>query len=273
MNMTFFYLFWLIPPLAAAGTIFWVNHIYRTKPGSLLVGLLQHRDHIWFAVLLLLIPSIVDQFIFLRLFRPSYRELLYLVSVTESLFLGVVYGAAACWFASPGKRPERFNAWMALAVAIALMVAHGVVWQMWLRAFMGPGQNPVPLVCFECLLVLCYVIWHGIRKKEVAEAPPVPADEGKKEYNPSHAFLWVLVGLAPIPLLLMLVSTNRPDPTLVSALLIISPICCLCGGIGCLGGIKSIPVRIILGLFLAVFFFGLAAMVALFQACSHGGGI
>ena len=275
MNMVFFHFSWLIPLLAAAGTILWVNYLYRTKPASGLVRLLLHRDHVWFGVLSLLIPSLVNQFLFSCLFRPPYGGLVYLVIITDSLFFGIIYGSAACWFASPGKRPDRFSAWMALAVAIALMVVHWIVFQAWLRAFIRPGRNSMLPMFFEGLLVVCYVIWRGIRK----DAPEsvvsqVPTDENKKEYNSSYAFLWLLVGLVPIPLLLIAVTPNGgPNRALGSALLIICPICCLCGGIGCLGGIKSIPVRIILGLLLAVFFFGLAAMVALFQACSHMNGI
>lgn len=147
MNVVFFYFPWVISLLAAAGTIFWVNHVYRTKPAGRLAALLRHHDHVWFGVLLLLVPSIVDQF--LLLYRPSYRGSFYLMITAFDLLLGIVYGVAGCWFASPGKRPERFNAWMALAVAIALILVRWVVWRVWMFRFLlaRPGTQ-----CSRCFL-------------------------------------------------------------------------------------------------------------------------
>lgn len=88
-----------------------------------------------------------------------------------------------------------------------------------------------------------------------------------KEDNLGLTFVWIAVGLAPIPMLLFVLGS--PHPILVEPLLIVGPLCNLIGGIGCLRGIENVAVRIILGFCLAAFFFGLSLFVAVFEACSH----
>jgi hypothetical protein len=92
-----------------------------------------------------------------------------------------------------------------------------------------------------------------------------------KERNAAFAFLWLLVGLAPIPILLVFASSQPPKthPDLAIAVLIVCALCNLCGAFGCLGGIKNVAVRVILGIFL----FLLSWLVALLEMCSHSGGI
>jgi hypothetical protein len=98
-----------------------------------------------------------------------------------------------------------------------------------------------------------------------------------KKHNPAFTFLWLLVGLAPIPMVLVLFSAAKPGSALAQSLLpialVVVPACNLLGGIGCLGGIKNIAVRVILGVLLAAFFFALTVVVAVFQACSQSGPI
>jgi hypothetical protein len=98
-----------------------------------------------------------------------------------------------------------------------------------------------------------------------------------KKHNPVFIFIWLLVGLAPIPMVLIMISAVKPGSapaqSLIPIALVVVPACNLLGGIGCLGGIKNVAVRIILGIFLAAFFFALTAIVAVFQACSHSGGL
>ena len=98
-----------------------------------------------------------------------------------------------------------------------------------------------------------------------------------KKHNPAFIFVWLLVGLAPIPMVLIMISAVKPGSAMSQSLfpiaLVLVPACNLVGGIGCLGGIKNIAVRIILGILLAAFFFALTAIVAIFQACSQSGPI
>ena len=113
-----------------------------------------------------------------------------------------------------------------------------------------------------------------IRKKSVPlQGGAANSTPNEKEYNPVPAFLWLLVGLAPIPILLAVISSRRSNSTWGATVLIACALCNLLGGLGCLGGVKNIGVRIILGIFLAIVFFLLSWIIAAFQACSHSGGI
>ena len=98
-------------------------------------------------------------------------------------------------------------------------------------------------------------------------------DPNRKEHNPAFIFVWLLIGLAPIPILLAMVSSRTPQPAWAISIFLFCVACNLCGGIGCLAGIKNTALRIILGFFLAAFFFVLSWIIAIFQACSHSGGI
>jgi len=98
-------------------------------------------------------------------------------------------------------------------------------------------------------------------------------DPDRKESNPAFTLFWLLIGLAPIPILLAMVSARTSHPKWGEIVFLLCTACNLCGGIGCLAGIKNTALRIILGLFLAAFFFVLSWIVAIFQACSHSGGI
>jgi hypothetical protein len=103
--------------------------------------------------------------------------------------------------------------------------------------------------------------------------PPDPAKE--KKSDPAWSFLWLVVGLAPIPILLGVVSSHAGygNTRWDAPLFIICGICSLVGGLGCVGFIKNIAVRIIVGLFLAVGFLLLSWLIAAFAACSQSGGI
>ena len=95
----------------------------------------------------------------------------------------------------------------------------------------------------------------------------------QKESNPVAVFIWLLVGLAPIPILLSTITSNwLPDEFGLVAILVCA-LCNLIGGFGCFVSIKNIAVRVILGLFLAAIFFVLSWGITLFIGCSHGIGI
>jgi hypothetical protein len=97
------------------------------------------------------------------------------------------------------------------------------------------------------------------------------SNSGAKADKAAGTFLWLLVGLAPIGIWLI-VLTSRPaqrSSTLGSILFFGCVACNLLGGFGCVRNVKDVLVRIILGLFLTVFFFVLSLVIPLFQACSH----
>jgi hypothetical protein len=263
--------------LAAAGVVFWVVRTCRTKPDGSVARLLYHRDRIWFALMLLFVPAIVTHLFVSFFWRHPVRGpnvMAETVSLILNGFYGAIYGTVGCLFASPAKREERFSFWTALTVTVVLIIlAWGV--SMTAGSFRLTHDYHLPIVLSEAVLILVYLASRASRVKNSAllQGDTVKNKDDKNEHNPTAAFLWLLVGLAPIPLLLVFASANAPHPVLAASALIICLICNLCGGIGCLGGIKNAAVRIILGLFLAAFFFGLSVIVALFQACSHSGGI
>jgi len=99
----------------------------------------------------------------------------------------------------------------------------------------------------------------------------------RKKPNLAFIFIWLLVGVAPIPMVLIMISSAKPGSALAQSLfpiaLLVVPVCNLLGGIGCLGGIKNVFVRVVLGVLLASFFFALTVIVAVFQACSQSSPI
>jgi preprotein translocase subunit SecG len=98
-------------------------------------------------------------------------------------------------------------------------------------------------------------------------------EPNRKDDRSEHAFLWVLLGLAPILMVLVMMSYVKGGTaeahTLYPIMLILVPACNLAGGIGCLRGIEDAALRIILGILLGAFFFVLTVVVAVFQACSQ----
>jgi hypothetical protein len=87
--------------------------------------------------------------------------------------------------------------------------------------------------------------------------------------DPAFAFLWLLVGLAPIPILLVIISSkNAPRLLDPIAVFFVCTLCNLVGGFGCVRSVKNVALRVILGLFLGAIFFVLSWVIAIFQACS-----
>jgi hypothetical protein len=95
----------------------------------------------------------------------------------------------------------------------------------------------------------------------------------QKESDPVATFFWLLVGLAPIPILLSTVTLNWLPEEFGLLAILGCALCNLIGGFGCFGSIKNGAVRVILGLFLAAIFFVLSWGITLFIGCSHGIGI
>lgn len=83
--------------------------------------------------------------------------------------------------------------------------------------------------------------------------------------------IWLIVGLAPIPILLLAVSAAGASQGATGgvSLLILCVICNLLGGFGCARNVKDSVSRIFLGLSLSGCFFVLCVIVAVFQACAH----
>jgi len=99
-------------------------------------------------------------------------------------------------------------------------------------------------------------------------------DHDQTQSHPIAALIWLVVGLAPIPILLVTVTSNEIYPSGFGPIvLVVCALCNLVGGLGCLGAIKNTAVRIILGIFLAIIFFLLSWIIAIFQACSHHVGM
>jgi hypothetical protein len=106
----------------------------------------------------------------------------------------------------------------------------------------------------------------AIASKSVTTDGPHP---NQYQSDPAFAFLWLLVGLAPIPFLLAIIS-SKSGPTLLNPIVVflVCALCNLVGGFGCVRSIKNGALRVILGLFLGAFFFVLSWGIAFFQACS-----
>jgi hypothetical protein len=274
----FMYGFRLIELLAAAGIVFLAVYCCRVKPDGSIARFLRHRDRLWFALLLLFVPAIVARFFLFYFWGHPTRGpnvMAETVIVMFNIFYGAIYGIAGCLFASPAKREEPFNYWSPLTVAVVLIIlASGL--SMVTNSFrFGPAGN-LPVIS-AAMLILAYFVSRAFAEKDVttSQDDATVGNPNEKEHNPAFAFLWLLIGLAPIPVLLVFASTQRPQPypDLAVAVLIICALCNLCGAFGCLGGIKNVTVRVILGIFLGIFLFLLSWLVALLEMCSHSGGI
>jgi hypothetical protein len=92
-----------------------------------------------------------------------------------------------------------------------------------------------------------------------------------KEKNPMIAICWLVVGLAPIPILLSVMSSNGAHPSWINPiyLFLFCALLNLIGGIGCLTDVKDSGTRMGFGILLGIFFFLLTWGIVLFQACSH----
>jgi len=269
--------FWLIEVLVAAAVVFWARNFWRTKPDGAIARLLRHRDRIWFALLLLLVPTIAVRFLIFHLLLshvirgPSIMP--QIVSVVLALFNGLVYGVAGCWFASPAKKTERFSYGTAFMVAVALIILISGI-SMATGAFrIAPSVNVPEILAALALLAFLTSRLFPRRMPEIQEDNEPASEPVKTEHNPAFAFAWLLVGLAPIPILLVFVSSNPPNRSWAPFVLVVCAVCNLCGGLGCLGRLQNIGVRIILGICLGIFLFLLSWIVAAFEACSHSGGI
>jgi hypothetical protein len=274
----FMYGFRLIELVAAVGIVLLTMYFYRAKPDGSIAHFLRHRDRIWFALMLLLIPASVSHFPLLFLWRHPTREpnvIAETVSVILNVFYGAIYGMAGCLFASPARKGERFNYWTASTVAVVLIVlASGLSMVISSFRFRPAGNAPIVLAA---ILILAYFVSRAFARKDVktSQDGATVSNPNEKEHNPAFAFLWLLVGLAPIPILLVFASSQKPSPhpDLAIAVLIVCALCNLCGALGCLCGIKNVAARVILGIFLGIFLFLLSWLVALLEMCSHSGGI
>src|SRR5580704_4352012 len=97
-------------------------------------------------------------------------------------------------------------------------------------------------------------------------------DENPNPKNKSAAItlMWSAVGLAPIPILLLVVSVIGASQTSdVIFLLFLCVTCNLLGGFGCARSVKNQAARIALGLFLAGCFFVVTVIVPIFVGFSH----
>jgi len=269
--------FCLMEMLVAAAVIFWALKCWRNRPDGAVAGLLRHRDRIWFALLLLFVlPIAVSFFAFHVFFNHMARGPGLSPRIAVGVFAvaaGVVYGMTGSWFASPAKKTERLSFGAAFLVAAALIILNSGL-SLAVSLFHIARSFDLPATLAALVIVAFLVSRMFVLGKPRIQEENVPADVPVKvEYNPAYALAWLMVGLVPIPILLVFASSNPPNRSWGTAVFIICASCNLCGGLGCLGRLKIVGVRIILGLFLGLFFFLLSWLLAAFAACSHSGGI
>ena len=278
MNNRFLYAygFWPVELLVAIGVVFGVAYWCREMPDGPIARLMRHRDRIWFVLLLLFLPAILSRFVlFHLLFRyvtlesyVSVQNAIMIFNVFYGLACGAAYGMAGCCIASPAPKEGRINGWTSLTVSVVLMVLISGL-SLLISAFRIIPSAKGPII-MAAVIILAFLVSRAFVGKSPAPQTETATNVGlsEKEYNPVPAFLWLLVGLAPIPVLLALISSQGRHDSWVAAILIGCALCNLLVGLGCLGGIKNVGVRVILGLFLAVFLFLLSWIVAVFHACS-----
>jgi hypothetical protein len=277
--------FWPIELVVAAVVIFYLLHVWRSKPGGAVARSLCHRDRLWFVLLVLVVPSMVWDYLFLGLrFGPGGHGPGWwfpVINLIVTVFDGVAFGLAACWIASPAKQGVGFNYGMTMLVAGALVLSTSFLFMV-TRPFRFTWPLDVRMI-LGAVAVVAYLVSRVLvaRRPRVGPDSAVgsetsPGELASRQHNPASTMLWLTVGLAPIPILLVFVSGNSgraPDPALALVVVLVCGACNLGGGLGCLGRINNIGVRVVLGLFLGIFFFLLSWVIAAYEACSRSGGI
>jgi len=112
------------------------------------------------------------------------------------------------------------------------------------------------------------LVWLSIRGNKSRPGGATENSEGKQARPRDNTTLWLLVGLAPIPIFLIGIPLIVHTTTFPAILFGVCALCSLVGGVGCAGTIKNIGLRILTGLFLAVIFLLLSWVIAALQACS-----
>jgi hypothetical protein len=221
--------FWLIEVLVAAAVVFWALNVWRTKPDVVIARLLRHPDRIWFAFLLLFVPTIAVRFLIFHLLLshmtrgPSVMP--QIVSVALAVFNGAVYGMAGCWFASPVKKRGQFSYGTAFMVAVALIILISGI-SMATGAFrIAPSVNVPEILAAIAILAFLTSRLFPRKRPEIQEDNEPASEPVKTEYNPAFAFTWLLVGLAPIPILLVFVSSNPPNHSWAPFVLVVCAVC------------------------------------------------
>jgi len=241
--------FWLIELLAAVGVVFWVVRCCRSNADGPVARLMRHRDRFWYAIVLLFVPALLSRFHFWQLFfRHITYDSYFTVQVAGAIFnvfhgavCGAVYGMAGCWFAGPARREERLSLGTALSVAVVLMILISGL-SILITAFRMVPIAHVP-VMLAAVVILAFLLSRAFVRNK-----PDPQQDGatnnlrnEKQRNPAMTLVWLSVGLAPIPILLALVSKKTPDPDWGMFIFFLCVICNLLGGLGSLGGSGTRP--------------------------------
>ena len=89
--------------------------------------------------------------------------------------------------------------------------------------------------------------------------------------DPLIAMIWLIVGLAPVAILLSIITPNGSPPSWVNPayLILFCGLLNLLGGFGSVRGIKDAGSRFATGLLVAFLLFAVSWGVAIFQACSR----
>ena len=264
------YGFWSFKILAAVGTVIVTVHHCRRNPYGRTAGLLQISGNLWLALLLLLGQFTFSQLLIIPLFRQHGLHppnvLGETLAILLNVFAGVIYGLAGCLLASPPKGEERFSYGISLTVTIMLALLITGLIMMFSMVKQSATSNWLLLATAAGFVGL--LGWLAIRGREAATAEPQPNPIAKPPQRSEYTILWLLVGLAPIPIFLISIPLIKNTTTIPVIIFGICALCSLVGGVGCVGGIKNIGLRVLAGLFLALFFLLLSWTVAAFQACS-----
>ena len=265
------YGFWSFKILAAVGTVIVTVRHCRRNPYGRTAGLLQICGNLWLALMLLLGQFTFSQLIIIPLFRQYGLHppavLGETLAILLNVFAGVIYGLAGCLLASPPKGEERFSYGISLTVTILLGLLISGLTMMFSTVKQTATSNWLLLATAAGFVGL--LGWLAIRGREAATAEPQPNPIAKSPQRSEYTILWLLVGLAPIPIFLIGIPLIVHTTTFPAILFGVCALCSLVGGVGCAGGIKNIGLRVLTGLFLAGFFLLLSWVVAAFQACSN----
>jgi len=253
----------IIELVAAAGIVFWVGRRLKSKRDSGLGRFVLHPRRVWFALVLFLVPMVMERMFFLRMLsRPPGSGGVIHFSIILSVILDVnyggMYGVVGCLLAVPENEQKQFNSRLALGIAAAFVLLFSGV------SMFGGFYRPFSVDYIPVILAaLAFFTFRASRpfpKKNAGASPDVV--EPQKLKSPALA---LVIGFLPSALILAIMPTATGGKVSVDLLMVgcvVGIICCFTSSF------MLFRRRTKLAIFGGVIFLLLNAVISLFFGCA-----
>ncbi len=263
--------YWLIQMVAAGAVVIGAIRRCRAHPNDPIASWFQNRNNLRPVLMLLviaLLPVLWLSPFLLGLGDRKFDVFTTLLGISGSVCAGVLYGLAGILLTNQPTGAGRIGYSASLGITGMLMsVVTGLALAICLF-FPAAGTGTYPVLAAASLLGLAE--WAANRRQAPNERSPTVADETEVDTKPrKNVFLWLLIGLVPIPVYLIILPHIRWHPAIGFSALLVGTFCNLYGSIGSVDGIKNSGLRALAGLFLAGLCLISSWVVAFWQVFSH----